>query len=177
MKTTHRTTLVVVGAAILTSLLACTSTGSFAFGLRRGSNDASEIADFDMPDGYRSDFTASLLGYTVAAFDPGDGHSHQYLIQSDDQADAHTLEIMLSELTPGTRGHKTRMVVIETRPAMVGGQEVTLVISEGVDAEGIPFRQVTTAFQGKGGPALLVFSEPVERWNQDTVDAFLSSVH
>jgi len=35
---------------------------------------------------------------------------------------------------------------------------------------------VTAAFQGKGGPALLVISEPITRWSQETVETFIASI-
>jgi hypothetical protein len=69
------------------------------------------------------------------------------------------------------------MTIIETRPVTVREQEVTLVISEGITSEGETYRQVTAAFQGKGGPALLMLSEPVTSWNQQVVDALIASIH
>jgi hypothetical protein len=137
---------------------------------------ASEIADFEPPAGYTSEFTASLLGYTVAAYNPGDGHSHLYLIQSENESDGEKLADMLTELVPGSSDPNTRLTVVENRPAMIRGQEVTLVISDGTNSEGQSYRQVTAGFQGKGGPALLVLSETMERWDQAAVDAFLASI-
>lgn len=137
---------------------------------------ASEIADFELPAGYSSEFTARLLGYTVAAYNPGDGHSHLYLIQSEKESDAEKLAQMLTELVPGSSDPKTRLTVIENRPTTIRGQEVTLVISDGTNSEGDSYRQVTAAFQGKGGPALLVLSEPIERWDQSAVEAFIASM-
>jgi hypothetical protein len=67
------------------------------------------------------------------------------------------------------------MTVVETRPATVRGQETTLVINEGVNSEGVSYRQVTVAFQGSG-PALLVISEPVTRWSQETVETFIAFI-
>jgi hypothetical protein len=68
------------------------------------------------------------------------------------------------------------MTVLETRPITVRGQETTLILSEGITEEGETYRQVMAAFQGKGGPALLVLSEPVTRWNQETVEVFIASI-
>jgi hypothetical protein len=137
---------------------------------------ASDIADFEPPAGYTSEFTASLLGYTVAAYSPGDGHSHLYLIQSDKESDAEKLEQMLAELVPGSSDPNTRLTVIENRAVTLRGQEVTMVISDGINHGGDTYRQATVAFQGKGGPALLVLSEPTNRWDQSAVDAFLASI-
>ena len=138
---------------------------------------AAEIADFDLPAGYQPEFSASLEGYTLVSYNPGDGHSHLYLIQSEKESDGEKLASMVEQIAPGSYDPQTRMTVIETRPVTVRRQEVTLVISEGVTSEGETYHQVTLAFQGKGGPALLMLSEPVTSWNQQTVDAFIASIH
>lgn len=140
------------------------------------SDAASQIADFEPPAGYNSEFMAHMLGYTVAAYSPGDGHSHLYLIQSEKESDGEELAKMLTELVPGSSDANARTTVIENRPVTIRGQEVTAVISDGVNHEGGTYRQAMVAFQGKGGPALLVLSEPTDRWDQAALDAFLTSI-
>jgi len=162
---------------LLTGLSACAASYAVKTDSDQVASAAADIADFDLPAGYRADFTAHLMGYTVAAFNPGDGHSHLYLIQSADEADGEKLAEMLDQLAPGSSDPRTRMTVLETRPVTVRGEESTLVISDGINSEGESYRQATVAFQGQGGPALLVFSEPIERWDQATVDNFLASIH
>jgi hypothetical protein len=137
---------------------------------------AAEIADFDLPAGYQPEFSASLEGYILVSYNPGDGHSHLYLIQSEKESDGEKLVSMVEQIAPGSYDPQTRMTIIETRPVTVREQEVTLVISEGVTSEGETYRQVMAAFQGKGGPALLVLSGPVTSWNQQSVDAFIASI-
>jgi hypothetical protein len=117
-----------------------------------------------------------LLGYSVAAYHPGDGHSHLYLIQSEKESDQEKLAEMLGQLVPGSSDPKSRLTVVESRPAILRGQEATIILSDGTNSDGEPYRQVTAAFEGKGGPALLVLSEPSERWNQSTVDTFIASL-
>lgn len=168
--------LTVIGAIVLIALSACSTVEVINDDHQRVTSAASEIADFDLPTGYGADFSARLMGYTVAAFNPGDGYSHLYLIQSEDEADGEELAQMLDELAPGASDPQTRMTVVEIRPVTVRGQETTLVISEGVNSEGVAYRQAIVVFQGKGGPALLVLSEPVTRWNQETMDAFIASI-
>ena len=77
----------------------------------------------------------------------------------------------------GSGNLQTRVTVIETRSVWVRGQETTLVISDCINSEGISYRQAAVAFQGNGGPALLVFSEPIETWDQAILDAFIASIH
>ena len=168
---------ILIPLILLTGISACGSRYSINTDGEQVTSTAAEIADFDLPAGYKADFSASLMGYSVAAFNPGDGHSHLYLIQSTDEADGEKLASMLDEVAPGSSDPQTRMRVVETRPVTVGGHETTLVISEGTNGEGESYRQASVAFPGQGGPALLVFSEPTSRWNQATVDALLASIH
>ncbi|MDD5467574.1 MAG: hypothetical protein PHS96_07190 [Anaerolineales bacterium] len=173
----NKTILILASGLLLAFLVGCKDGGaSVVTETNLVTQAASRIADFDLPAGYNAEFSASLSGYTAASFRPDNGNSHLYLIQSEKGADGEKLTQMLAQLAPGSTDPQTRMTVIETRPITVRGQEATLIISEGVNSEGETYRQVTVAFQGKGGPALLVLSEPVESWNQESVDAFLASI-
>lgn len=175
MKQITPSMLVVLSAIILAILSAC--------GTVEATNDsqhvtklASKIADFDLPSSFAPEFTAEMLGYTLAAYKGASGPSHLFLIQSEKESDGEELERMLTQLAPGSNDPNTRMTVIENRTATVRGQEVTVVVSEGVNSENISYRQITVGFQGKGGPALLVLSETVESWDQAAVDTFLASI-
>jgi len=137
---------------------------------------AAKIADFEAPANFVPQFSAAMSGYTLATFKGPNGPSHLFLIQSEKEADGPELEKMLKGLAPGASEANTRMTVIENRKVNVRGQEVDMVISEGTNSENITYRQATVGFAGKGGPALLVFSETVANWNQEAVDAFLQSV-
>jgi len=168
---------IVLPAIVLILLAACTANHAVETADDQIANAAAEIADFDLPAGYSPEISASLQGYTLVSYNPGDGHSHLYLIQSEKEADGEKLASMVEQIAPGSYDPQTRMTVIETRPVTVREQEVTLVISEGLTSEGETYRQVTVAFQGKGGPALVMLSEPVTSWDQQTVDAFIASIH
>lgn len=137
---------------------------------------ASTIADFDLPAGYSPEFSASLEGYTVAAFNPGDGHSHLYLIQSEKESDGKKLDNMLYQIAPSPYDQQARVSVIETHPVTVRGQEETLVISEGSTSEGDTYRQVMVTFAGNRGHALLVYSTPLASWDTETVEALIASI-
>lgn len=137
---------------------------------------AAEITDFDLPEGYAPEFGVKLLGYSVAAFDPGDGHSHIYLIQSEKDSDFDTFSEVLEQVVPGYKDVSTRMTILSEQVISVRGAEGLLVLSEGTNAEQMMYRQITLNFQGKGGPAMLLFSEPESRWEQGVVDHFLKSL-
>lgn len=175
MNLLKKTLFIFVVIIILVATLACTSV--------KATNDppqaidaASAIADFDLPAGYTSEFSSSMLGYTIAAYRGQNAPSHLYLIQSEKESDGEELARMLTQLAPGWSDPNMRMTVTENRPVMVRGQETTLIISDAVNSEGESYRQLTVAFEGKEGPALLVFSESLNAWDEAAIDKFLASI-
>ena len=157
-------------------LTACGGNGAINFNPDEAASAAGDIAQFDLPADYSPEFSASLNGYTLVAYNPGEGHSHLYLIQSETESDGEKLAGMLSKINPGSYDPKARLTVIESRSVSVRDQETTMIISDGVNSDGAAYRQMAVTFQGKGGPALLVLSEPVTRWNQSDIDAFIASI-
>ena len=176
MNTINKILCLTISAIALVSMTACGTTGNINMDVEKVAETASQIADFDLPEGYSADFTASLMGYSIAAYNPGDGHSHMYLIQSENEADSEKLTEMLEQLAPGTTDSQSEMTILETRMVNLRGEEAQLLVTEAVNHENITYRQATAAFQGKGGPALLVLSEPVSRWNPETLETLLASV-
>ena len=153
---------------ILVSLFACT--------IQTLDEAGAAIAEFDLPAGYTFEVSTSMMGYTVAAYKGQNGPSHLYLIQSEQESDGEELAKMLAQLVPGAGDPDSGLTVVENRPATIRGQEVTLIVREGINSEGVAYRQVTAAFEGKGGPALLVFSERVDAWDQNAIDELLTSI-
>jgi len=169
-------TLSITLAAILLAILSACGTVEATNDVQHVTKLASKIADFDLPVAYTPEFSAEMAGYTLAAYKGASDPSHLYLIQSGKASDGEELERMLTQLAPGASDPNTRMTVVENRPATIRGQDVTLVISDGTNSEGESYRQITAAFQGKGGPALLVLSESTENWDQSAVEAFIASI-
>ena len=79
-------------------------------------------------------------------------------------------------MVPNAYDSNSRMTVIDNPVVNVRGQEVTAVISDGVNSENETYRQVMVGFQGKGGPALLVYSVALDNWDQESVMTLLSSI-
>ena len=163
-------------SVLIVLLTACTGVPVVNLEAKKVVEAAGEIADFDLPDGYDADFSANLFGYTLAVFNSGDDYSHLYLIQSENESDWEKLAGMLDQLAPGSSDARTRMTIIESRPVVIRGKETTLILSEGVNSDDQAYRQATAAFQGLGGPAMVVISAPVNHWNQERVDTLLNSL-
>lgn len=170
MKHMKKLTFTLVCIGMLLVLAACTADAN------QTTNIAADIADFDLPTNYTADFSAALSGYSAVAYSPGDGQSHLYLIQSSQDADGAALEKSLTTLVPGASDANARTTVIENRPVTVRGQAVTAVISDGINSENSRYRQIMVVFEGKGGPALLAFSTPVNTWDETLVDTLLASI-
>lgn len=141
---------------------------------------AATIADFTAPQDYVPEYTAQLAGYTLVAYNPGDGYSHLMLLQAppDVTADQDSLMRQLSEMEPQPRTHNRppEMTVVGESQLTVREQSVTFVITEGVNSDNQTYRQMLGLFQGKGGLTLLAISEPVTRWDQATIESFITSI-
>lgn len=137
---------------------------------------AGAITELDLPSGFSAELSAGVGAITLVAYTPGDAHSHLYLVQSTDPADSETLARALANAVPGDFDPERRLTVIETRTVTVRGGTSTLVVSEGENGDGQPYRQAVVPFAGKGGPALLVFSTLVASWDDETVSELITSL-
>ena len=138
---------------------------------------ADEIADFTLPIGYSAEYAAEFLGFTLAAYKHSDSYSHIYLLQAPagiryDQAE---LEGYLSEGSSYNAQTRTRTLLTAQR--LIRGQVATFHLSEGHNADGETYRQASAMFEGNQSTALLVISEPLARWDNTRIEAFIESVH
>jgi hypothetical protein len=171
MKIAHLLTI------LLTLLLAaCGINLTIETDTEKAETAAAEIVAFDLPAGYQPEFSAKLNEYTLVSYTTGDGSSHLYLVQSQNEADADQLLRAMQEIAPGQYDPETRMTVLETRPVVVRGQETSLVISEGLNGDGKTYRQVLVAFNGNTGPTLLVSSAPLSSWDLAEVETLVASI-
>ena len=171
---------------MVVSVLCCSLTFAFAAGIWRGipghlTRNSAEvhavahtITDFSLPNGYNADYALDLLGFSLAAFFGMDGNSHIALMQAPRWVQAD----QMLPLTNRQQGDKTgELSLLYEQQRFVRNQDVTVTMSEGVNGDGQPYRQVSVVFEGKGGTALLVMTESASHWNRQTVDAFLASFH
>ncbi len=141
---------------------------------------AERIADYQLPEGYREQYALHFMGFSLVAYTPGDSHGHIMLFQAPVALALDDCNVE-EELYRATRQERytmgrTEFRAVAYRKAYIRGQQVILSISEGVGSEHQPYRQVRGVFQGKGGPAVLVVTEPVNTWDQAAVEAFIASI-
>lgn len=174
------------GGAVMAGMGLFAANKAVDFAAQNMTNDPQKIADlggkiaaFDAPEGFTGDFGMDLMGMTLVGYTGSDGNSHLFLIQFPASANL-TAEEMERQLNQAMQSQQTgysnqNLKVIENREVTVKGQKTTANIAEG-SGNGGAFRQLSVAFQGNGGPALLVYNVPVDSWDDAAIDDLLASI-
>jgi hypothetical protein len=140
---------------------------------------AKPIADYTLPAGFGNAFSTEMGGFSMVAYTGDDGHSHIYFIQlpANLQIDQAKIESQIRQASPNGKDWATKMEIVERKPAKIDGQDVTLMVSEGINHDNQPYREASAMFQGKGGgQAMVMISGPIATWDQAVVDEFLASI-
>lgn len=136
---------------------------------------ADKIAGYQLPDGYTEQFAIDMLDYQLVSLQGPSSNCHIYLAQAPKDS-----KIDLAAVQNEYRAYDERIDIdvrlVETRTVSIRGQDVTLYVSEGVNGENRRYRGVTAVFTGRGGPAAVNISAPVDQWDWPVVDAFLASL-
>ena len=142
--------------------------------------EAAGIAHFQLPAGYRPNYTFHAAGFTLVAFDPGDNHSHLMLVQAPAwvELDPQQFEAQLRR-DFGARiqwGENERTTVVDQRTLRVDGEPVEFAVSEGINGDGGEYRSMAGVWNSPNGQVLIYIEEPVARWNQAEIDAFITTI-
>jgi hypothetical protein len=140
----------------------------------------SEIADYEVPDGFGSPYSVHFGDVTMVGYQSENGKTQILLAQFPEGTSINVNE-MLKEISeyshdPNSVWYGTETTLIEQKTVTIRGQETTLNISEGTSSEGIVYRSATTRFQGRGGPALVLVAGPLDEWDVEMADAFIESI-
>lgn len=196
MNKTVKTILIIAGVLVL--FCACATTALFASGLwtaqkivrwadtsttedpQEVEKIASEIADFELPQGFDTPYGMHLAEFTSVGYFSQSRHTHIYLTQlpKDVHMDIEDLMRMTQEGAgdPQALLYGISMAVIEDRPVTICGQESTLNIQEGKSSDGDTFRTATVTFQSRGGnQAFLMVSCPAEEWDEEMIEELIAS--
>lgn len=161
----------------LASLLtACGMNPSFVTDVEKINQAAAEIAKFDLPEGFKPELSVNFKEYTMVSYRSGNGGTHLYFIQASNPTESEILAQQVDKFVSNTVNLENRTVVLDSRPVVVCGKETTLVLSEGVNGNGKTYRQAMVAFEGLGGPAMVIFSTPTSIWNMDIVNTLIGSI-
>lgn len=145
------------------------------------SKAAHEIAEYDLPPGYREQMAMDIVFYSFVMIAPESSATLDQpvimLAQFDSNIDQEQMEQQLRqsfEQQAGRRG--TDMRLVEVRKMTIRGEETDVAIYEGTDENGVAIRQLISTFPGKGGTAMLMIMGYVEGWDEDMVDTFIESI-
>ncbi len=138
---------------------------------------ARRIADFDLPQGYQTDYAVEVLDYTIAAYKSKDEEAHLAFLQGPPGIIPD--ETVIAGYAPsGSRhGDWHTATVLSSEQLAIRSQPATLTTSERTNGEGQRYRSANLVFQGREGTALLVINQPITRWDDDVIEAFIASIH
>lgn len=195
MDKTTKTVLIVIGSILVVCgcmAAAVFATGLWSFGrfvswadesvsespqvaIRLGS----EIADFEVPEGFGAPYSIHFGDVTLIGYQSPSERSHLVLAQFP-QGTSINVDEMLRIIRDGSNDpnsiwHNTEMELVEQKPVNIRGEECTLNISEGISSDGVEFRMATAKFEGRGGPSLVMIAGPIDEWDADMVEDFISS--
>jgi hypothetical protein len=196
MDKTTKTVLIIIGSIIL--ICACGASLLFATGLwsytrfvnwadTSTSEDpqevvriGSEIADFDVPEGFGSPYGMHFGEITSVGYASQSRNTHILLTQFPEGTSVNVEEMLklISQYSTDSNNHwyDAQTTLIEEKPVMVRGQETTLSISEGTSSEGGTYRSAVATFEGRGGPSILMIAGPVGEWDMEMVEQFIASM-
>ena len=196
MDKTTKTVLIVIGSLLV--LCVCGSATLFATGLWTFSRVANaveqsvdvkpeeavrvggEIADYEVPEGFGSPVSFHMGDMTMIRYRTQDDMSYILLAQFPEGTSIN-VEEMLRRMEEGTSDpdnvwYSTDTKIIEQKAVTIRGQETTLNISEGINLDRHDYRYATAKFEGRSGPALVIVATPVEIWNMELVEDFISTI-
>jgi hypothetical protein len=140
----------------------------------------SEIAEFDIPDGFGSPYSIHFGEVTMVGYQSQNEKNHILLAQFPEGTSIRVEELLedIREFSSDPQGvwYTTEMTVIEQKTVTIRGEETTLDISEGTSSDGIAYRLATAGFAGRGGPSLVLIAGPLDEWDIEMVEAFIASI-
>jgi hypothetical protein len=157
-------------------LTACNSNPLFIIDSDKVLDATEQIVDFPLPAGFRTDFYAQYKDYSLVSYQPVNEKSHLYFLQSSNSTDEENLQKILNVLVPGTSDEESRQEVLENLPITFRGQETTMIHAKGTNSDGEEYQQILIGFEGKGGPALIVYSALSADWDMEEVFSLLETV-
>jgi hypothetical protein len=197
MNNTTKTILIIVGSLLL--VCACcvgvfSVTGlwsTFQFANWAGSNTsenpekvaqmASEIADFQVPEGFEKQYGMKLGGLSLVQYMTDNERTVIFVTQfpagTSINVDEMMRQIQRNSRSENTPWYGMTTALVEQRPVTIRGQETTMSISEGTNEQGVLYRVANAEFQGNGdGPAVVMIVGPADEWDIKTFEDFIASI-
>ncbi|HSL28722.1 MAG TPA: hypothetical protein VK900_05930 [Anaerolineales bacterium] len=198
MNQTTKTVLIILGSLLV--LCACTTaillgTGLWSFGKfvqfadnsttedpREVAQIASQIADFNLPDGFTTQYGIHIATFSMVQYTTRGEEMYIFLIQFPAGTSINPKEMLRhireNSRDPNSIWYNTDTQLVEEKKVTICGEETTLSISEGTNDQGTLYRMANAKFQGNGaGPALFMMVGPAAQWDAEMVEDFIASIH
>ncbi len=141
---------------------------------------AGEIVEgFSLPAGFSQQYSARLLGFSVWAAGSQSGHGHIFLAQVPQGLgiDPGAIQSQVQNAAqPDRHDRPARLQAVGHLDAVVRGQQVSLMVQEGVNGEGNAYREMSGLFDGKNGAVLVNVSAPLAEWDTAAFLKFIESI-
>jgi hypothetical protein len=140
---------------------------------------ARNMVDYNLPPDYQAQFGMSFFGFNMAAFGPADESTMIMVMQfpAGLELDQVEMERQMQQALQRQMGQQElKLAVVDQISTIIRDQEVSLTVQEGTAGDGRPVRQMSGVFQGKQGLVMLMVIGSPENWNQQAIDAFITSL-
>lgn len=196
MNKTTKTVLIIIGSVLV--LCACGVAAVFGVGLwsfdkvvniaeqsvsenpQVAVRVGAEIADYEVPAGFGSPYSVQVGDMTLIRYTTQNEMSYILLAQFPEGTSINVDEMLrlMEEGSgdPNNVWYSTETNILEQKPVTIRGQASTLNVSEGTSLEGLTYRTATATFEGRGGPSLVMVASPVDEWDREVIDEFISSM-
>jgi hypothetical protein len=141
-----------------------------------------QIADYDVPPGYEEMFAMNMMGMKLVAIGPSTPTADSTMIMlmqfpAGMDVSRQQMERQVEQALARQTGLSSAdMTSVGKEEAVINDEAVTLTVREGTTGRGERIRQLTGLFDGRSGPTILMITGEVAAWDQEMVDAFITSI-
>lgn len=140
-----------------------------------------EIADYEIPPEFSSPVSFHSGDMTMIRYTSQDEMSYILISQFPEGTSVNADELLRlldkSSDDPNNIWYSTDTNILEQKPVTIRGQETILNISDGTSLKGFSYRYATATFRGRNGPALIMIARPVDEWDIQMIEWFISTIH
>lgn len=138
-------------------------------------NLATQIADYDIPAGYKEVMGSSTFGLTMAAIADSTEKNMIWLIQSPSNR-LPDPENFLQKGIAYEQNNPISWKSVDVFIYPIRGEKSSITKYDGTTKDGKRYHSWMGKFMGKGGNALLVIVGPDETWDEKAAEAFIRSM-
>ncbi|MCP5098493.1 MAG: hypothetical protein GY943_23330 [Chloroflexi bacterium] len=139
------------------------------------------ITNYDLPSGFSEEGGMSLLGINMVIASSENVQGSVIMLMSFPESlagDEAGMQRQMEQSFRQQNGSQNVQLAFEgTEDIIINGEGTTLTIYEGVDDNGLSVRQATAIFAAdSGGPGMVMIFAPIDTWDAQGFDGFLTSM-